>query len=177
MRNHKMYILVAATLAASSLGAFAQSARSTAEELQALADRTAILEAQLKAVELENKIQQQNNDLLARGAAAKKPVTVTNPVDRDTDFGTPMVSYVEGIKGALEAVLLYRGNVRQRVKEGDVVYGSIVKKIALNEVVLVDVKSKSSTRLQFGTTPVTRDSATTGQAGGVPTVVPPGMPR
>lgn len=170
MRNHKVKITLALVLTFLSAASFAQ--KTTAEELQQLADRTAVLEAQLKAVELENKVQQQTNELAARGTAARRSAT---SLESDSDYGTPTVSYVEGVKGALEAVLLYRGNVRQRVKEGDAVYGAVVKKISLNEVVLMDVKSRANVRLQFGTTPVTRD--TSAQAGGIPAVLPPGMPR
>lgn len=170
MRNLKFKIIVAIALAAVSAASFAQ--RSTAEELQQLADRTAVLEAQLKAVELENKVQQQTNELATRGTAARRSAT---SIESDFDYGTPTVFYVEGVKGALEAVLLYRGNVHQRVRDGDVVFGKIVKKISLNEVVLLDVKTRSNVRLQFGTAPVTRDAAA--PVGGIPAVLPPGMPR
>jgi type IV pilus biogenesis protein PilP len=169
MRNHKFKTILALVLAVASASSFAQ--KSTVEELKELADRTAVLEAQLKAAELENKIQQQNSELNARGSAAKRSAS---SLDSDAEYGTPTVAYVEGVKGALEAVLVYRGNVRQRVKEGDAVYGAVVKKITLNEVVLIDVKSRSNVRLQFGTTPVTRDAST---PGGIPAVLPPGMPR
>ncbi len=170
MRNHKSKLTL--TIVFSMLSSTSFSQTTTAEELQQLADRTAVLEAQLKAVELENKVQQQTNELAARGTAARRSATA---LGSESDYGTPTVSYVEGVKGALEAVLLYRGNVRQRVKEGDAVYGAVVKKISLNEVVLLDVKSRSNVRLQFGTAPVTHDSST--QLGGIPTVLPPGMPR
>jgi len=170
MRNHNVKLTLTLVLSLLSSASFAQ--KSTAEELQQLSDRTAVLEAQLKAVELENKVQQQTNELAARGTAARRSAI---SLESASDYGTPTVSYVEGVKGALEAVLLYRGNVRQRVKEGDAVYGAVVKKISLNEVVLMDMKSRSNVRLQFGTTPVTRDSPA--QIGGIPSVLPPGMPR
>lgn len=169
MQNPKFKIIVAAVLAFASVGSFAQ--KSTAEELQTLADRTAVLEAQLKAVELENKVLQQTNELAAKGTAARRSAS---SLEADSDYGTPTVSYVEGVKGSLEAVLLYRGNVRQRVKEGDAVYGAVVKKISLNEVVLMDVKSRANVRLQYGTSPVTRDVASSTS---IPAVLPPGMPR
>jgi type IV pilus biogenesis protein PilP len=170
MQNRKFKTIVAVALAVVSAASFAQ--KSTTEELQQLADRTAVLEAQLKAVELENKVQQQTNELTARGTAARRSAA---SIDSDSDYGTPTVAYVEGVKGSLEAVLVYRGNVRQRVREGDAVYGTVVKKISLNEVVLLDVKTRTNVRLQFGTAPVTRDAAI--PTGGVPIVLPPGMPR
>lgn len=170
MQNRKLNTIVAIALAMSSAACFAQ--KTTAEELQQLSDRTAVLEAQLKAAELENKVQQQTNELASRGTAARRSAA---SVDSDSDYGTPTVAYVEGVKGALEAVLVYRGNVRQRVREGNAVFGAVVKKISLNEVVLVDVKTRANVRLQFSTTPVTRDSAT--PTTGIPSILPPGMPH
>lgn len=171
MRNLKSLTYAAVlTLATACTGVFAQS--STTEELQSTGERIAILEAKLKEAELENKLLQQSAEIAQRGASAKRG----SSLDFDTEYGTPTVLQVEGIKGSLEAVLVYRGNVRQRVREGDVVYGAIVKKIVLNEVTLLDPKSKKTQRLQFGTTPVTRDGGGMNGAGPLPSGAPGAFP-
>jgi hypothetical protein len=144
-------ILVIPFLALSVQLALAQG--STAMELQQKSERIAVLESQLKELELENKVAQQASDLQQRGSASKK-----SSVDSNVDYGIPTVALVEGLKGSLESVLVYRGNVRQRVREGDIVYGAIVKKISINEVTLMDQKSKTQQRLQFGTASVVRDA-------------------
>ena len=153
-------IVVSTCIAFSVQLAFAQG--STATELQQKSERIAVLESQLKELELENKVAQQASDLQQRGSASKK-----SSVDGNIDYGTPTVALVEGLKGSLESVLVYRGNVRQRVREGDIVYGAIVKKISINEVTLMDPKSKTQQRLQFGTTSMVRDASS------VPTVGAP----
>jgi len=168
MQSRKLKTLLSMILVLVSSVSFGEEA--ITDELQKLGDRTARLEAQLKVLELENKVAQQTNDLTARGKAATRSAS---SLELDSDYGTPTVSYVEGAKGSLEALLQYRGNVRQRVKEGDTVYGALVKKISLNEVVLTDIKSRTNVRLQFGSAPVTRDTPTTGS---VPTILPTGMP-
>lgn len=171
MQNLKRLTFAAVlTLTAACNTAFAQT--STTDELQSTGERIAILEAKLKEAELENKLLQQSSEIAQRGASAKRG----SSLDFDTEYGTPTVSQVEGIKGSLEAVLVYRGNVRQRVREGDVVYGAVVKKIVLNEVTLLDPKTKRTQRLQFGTTPVTRDGAAMNGAGPLPAGTPGAFP-
>lgn len=171
MQNHKLKSLVAITLAI--VGVSSQAQQSTAEQLNDINARRAVIEAQVKeakALKELNDLNQQNGLI---GASAKKN---SPTLDADSDYGTPTVSYVEGAKGRLEAVLVYRGNVKQRVKAGDAIYGAVVQKISLNEVILLDVKAKSLVRLQFASGPVTRDSSFPQPGGAVPTVLPPGMP-
>ena len=143
--------------------------KTTTEELQEINQRRAILEAQLKEAETEKKLLELRAQIGGLNTSTKK---APPPVETDPGFGTPTVSHVEGAKGNLEAVLIYRGNVRQRVKTGDVVYGSMVKKIALNEVVMVDIKSNSLIRLQFSAGPVQRDAGSQGPGASMP----PGSP-
>lgn len=144
--------------------------QSTTNELQTTSERIAVLEVRLKELELENKVAQQASDLAQRGQGAKKN---SSSLDSYVDYGTPTVALVEGIKGSLEAVLVYRGNVRQRVKEGDSVYGALVKRISINEVTLVDQKSKVQQRLQFSSANITRESSASGVPGAP---LPPSMP-
>jgi len=145
--NLKTLTLVGCLLACSS--GWAQ--KTTTEELQEINQRRAILEAQLKEAETEKKLLELRSQIINMGAPVKKSPP---PIETDPGYGTPTVSHVEGAKDNLEAVLIYRGNVRQRVKVGDVVYGSQVRRITLNEVVLVDVKTQQLSRLQFSAGPV-----------------------
>lgn len=169
MQNRKFFaaLAVAATIGASYP---VHAAGNSVEEIQAVSERIAVLEARLKELELENKTKKLIAENAQLGAAAQRSANV----DADSDYGVPTVDRVEGLKGALEAVLVYRGNVRQRVKEGDQIFGSIVRRIAINEVLLVDVKSGKSNRLQFGAGPVTRDGA--GQPGMPAGPLPGGAP-
>lgn len=169
MQNRKFFTALAAfaTITVSSL---ANAAGNSTEEVQAVSERIAVLEARLKELELENKTKKLIAENAQLGAAAQRSANV----DADSDYGVPTVDRVEGLKGALEAVLVYRGNVRQRVKEGDQIFGSMVRRIAINEVVLVDVKSGRSNRLQFGAAPVTRDGS--GQPGMPAGPLPGGAP-
>ncbi len=173
MQNRK-FVSGLALAAAIVVSPFAQAAGNSVEEIQAVSERIAVLEARLKELELENKTKKLIAENAQLGAAAQRSANV----DADSDYGVPTVDRVEGLKGALEAVLVYRGNVRQRVKEGDQIFGSMVRRIAINEVVLVDVKSGKANRLQFGAGPVIRDGA--GQpgmpAGPLPGAVP-GVPN
>jgi len=143
--------------------------KTTTEELQEINQRRAILEAQLKEAEAEKKLLELRSQIGGLNGANKK---APPPIETDPGFGIPTVSHVEGTKDNLEAVLIYRGNVRQRVKTGDVVYGSVVRKIALNEVVMVDIKNNTMSRLQFSAGPVTRDAGNQAPGAGMP----PGSP-
>lgn len=151
------------------------------KELQEINQRRAVFEAQLKEAEVQKKLMDINAQMglmetgkKAAAAAKLNPGAPANPAASqphaglDFERGIPTVAYVEGLKGKLEAVLVYRGNARQRVKLGDVVNGTLVEKISLNEVVLKDVKSKATIQLQFSTTAIPREPAgLMGQAGGV----------
>jgi type IV pilus biogenesis protein PilP len=143
--------------------------KTTTEELQEINQRRAILEAQLKEAEAEKRLLELRTQIGGLNPNNKK---APPPIETDPGFGVPTVSHVEGTKDNLEAVLIYRGNVRQRVTTGDVVYGSVVRKIALNEVVMVDIKNNTMTRLQFSSGPLTRDAANQGPGAGMP----PGSP-
>lgn len=171
------------------------------KELQEINQRRAVLEAQLKEAEVQKKLMDLQTqmglmDTGKKGAASPKgnaavnlistgnstPVSnlsanLNTPPSQGMEFerAIPTVAYVEGLKGRLEAVLVYRGNARQRVKLGDVVNGAMVEKISLNEVVLKDVKSKATIQLQFSTTAIAREPAgLLSQAGNVG--IPAGSP-
>lgn len=168
MQKTKYLILAASALSFAMANSFAQQSSTPTEDIRAMSERTAVLEARVKELEADLKVQ----ELTAKNVMARRS---SSTLDADMNYGTPTVAYVEGAKGSLEAVLLYRGGVKQRVKTGDAIYGAVVQKISLNEVVLYDVKAKAPIRLQFSSGPVTRDPQT-GTAAGVPTVLPPGMP-
>jgi type IV pilus biogenesis protein PilP len=137
------------------------------KELQEINQRRALSEAQLKEAEAQKRLLDIHAQIGLLDASKKANSSTAGPMaPLEADRGIPTVAYVEGLKGRLEAVLVYRGNARQRVKVGDVANGAMVQKIALNEVVLVDVKSKAAIQLQFSNTFIPRESANAGGPGG-----------
>ena len=86
-----------------------------------------------------------------------------------------------GLKGNLEAVLVFPGGVTTRVKAGDVIDERRVAKVAINEVVLTDLKGRNVQRLAFGSSAVTREQTPLQPAGGVlpasMLALPPAMPQ
>lgn len=149
------------------------------QQIQAITERTAVLEAQLKEMELRGRLERATADRAQRDASAGR----TSPT-LDSGVGTPVVSHVEGRKDSLEALLIYPNGARQRVRTGDSLYGAVVQKIELNEVLLLDVKAKATVRLQFAaahpqasatnspTLPIPQNFG-----GPVPPVVIPTLPR
>lgn len=126
--------------------AYAQeSLGSSVEKLQAANERIVVLEAQLKELELQQKMQRISAELVGSGT----PMAGGSGVGRENV--EPTVIAVEGVGDNLEAVLQFQMGVRQRVRIGDQVQKSKVTHIALNEVVLYDAASKKTTRLQFST--------------------------
>lgn len=181
MRNHKLFYASASAMAFMAVSfagaAYAQTEPSTVDQLQATNERVLLLEARVKELELQKKVQGINAELSGGGRVGSSVSTL--------DYGTPTVQSVEGRKGHLEAVLQYQGGVRQRVREGDSVFGSKVTLISLNEVVLYNASSKRADRLQFATgTSAIREAGApgvqagmSGQMGGMqaPNTIP--MPR
>lgn len=170
MQKTKRHLALIAALCLTSTAVMAQ--KSSTQEIQDHSERAAVLESQLKALEVEIKVLKAQNDILQSQAATRRSVNV----DAENDMGTPTVAYVEGVKGNLEAVLVYRGNIRQRARVGDAIFGSVVKRITLNEVVLGNPKNNRETRLQFSAGAVTRDAAMNPSANGPIPTVPLGMP-
>lgn len=147
------------------------SDRDVAEEAQLLANEIQLLEQRKTKLELEKAVKTLEMEVgpMGRPVAQANPRAV-NALDQNV-YGIPLVQAVEGLKGKLEAVLIYRGSERQRVREGDVVYGARVARIAVNEVQLVDTNSGVVHRLQFGSRAVTESQGASAQ----PTL-PPGRP-
>ena len=160
MQANKLLKTIALTAGLSLMGS--TMANQATEELQRISEQTAVLEAQLKQLELEEKIAKIKQEASNRANILTTTTTATKPrfattVDPLMDMGLPSVIQVEGVKGSLEAILAYPGNIRQRVKEGDVISGLSVTKLSVNEVVLTNVKSKQTHRLSFSTNAVTKD--------------------
>jgi type IV pilus biogenesis protein PilP len=177
MQNRSIKFLLSALAAVAVMGANAAEPNST-QQIQAITERTAVLEAQLKELELRNRVEKATAERAQRDATASR----TSPT-LDAGAGTPVVSHVEGRKDTLEALLIYPNGAKQRVRTGDSLYGAVVQKIALNEVLLLDVKAKSTVRLQFAS--AHPQAVANGQSfpmpqnfgGPVPPVVIPQVPR
>ena len=181
MQNHKLPLRYSVALSGLLLALCTQvsaqtSASATAMELQLIAERTAVLEAKLKYAEMEAKLNKLNAEaalampvsslLVSQQPANAKRFTATP--DSFEDLGLPSVVQVEGVKGRLEAVLAYSGNIRHRVKEGDKVSNYQITKISVNEVTLTDTKTKALHRLSFSASPVTRQADTGSTGFGAP---------
>lgn len=144
MRNHKLAL--AAVLAAAAAAAVAQvDEPTTTRAIREMSENTAVMEARLREIKIANEI----DEALAKKAARESSRLGGTGGSASLDAAMPTVLYVEGVKGRLEAVLVYRNGSRQRVRVGDSVPGAVVQKVALNDVVLFDGKTKSSVRLQF----------------------------
>ena len=125
----------------------------TAHEIQKINESMTILQAQLNQLELQVKVATRKNDL------NKINGTGNGFSSFDSAKGNPSVVSVAGLKGALEAILVFPGGATQRVKAGDVIDDRRIEKISVNEVILTDLKGKNSQRLAFGTTATIREAA------------------
>lgn len=127
-----------------------------AQEIQKINENMTVLSAQLGQLELKAKI-------------AAKQHELDQSVDDDfSSFGhkkgNPSVVSVSGLKGHLEAVLVFPGGVTQRVKAGDVIDDRRVSRVSIDEVVLTDLKGGKVQRLGFGTTATIREVASPSQS-------------
>jgi type IV pilus biogenesis protein PilP len=121
-----------------------------AMEIQRINENMTVLQAQLNQLELQVKVAGKKRDLSGlKGYGAQSSF--------DSKKGNPSVVSVAGIKGHLEAVLVFPGSSTQRVKEGDIIDDRRVVKVAANEVILADLKGKNTQRLTFGTSAVIRE--------------------
>lgn len=161
MQLRKKFKTASIVLSGSFLLGATSYANPTTEQLQTIAEQTAVLEAQLKQLKLEEEISKLKTQAAERSlqSSTVTKTRFTPAADPMLDMGLPSIIQVEGVKGALEAVLAYPGNIRQRVKEGDVISGKTISKISVNEVVLNDNKTKAIHRLSFSTNPVTKDAS------------------
>lgn len=140
---------------AGTAGASSARTASTAAEIQRINERMALLQAQLNELELEAKIS-------AKRKEVESSVTSAGAASAfDSKAGIPAVLSVGGLKGRLEAVLIFPGGVTQRVKAGDVIGDRRVGRVSLNEVVLTDMQGRKEQRLAFGGAPSIREDAQT----------------
>jgi type IV pilus biogenesis protein PilP len=150
--------------------AMSSKSSASAVELQTINENMTVLAARLAQLELQAKI-----------AAKQKEITgIVTPVNATSlggSWGAPSVVSVAGLKGNLEALLVFPGGVVQRVRTGDVLgdrHVLHVLKVSINEVVIGDQKGKNLQRLAFGisgSSPVSKDvslSPMPSQFGGIP---------
>lgn len=156
----------AASAAAAVTNTFPISSISAASaaEIQKINENMTVLSARLAQLELQSKIAVKQKEITGLGG-----VTNFSPLGSAT--GAPSVVSVAGLKGHLEALLVFPGGVVQRVKAGDVIGDRKVSKVSINEVVLTDLKGSNLQRLAFGTAAVTREANTSSSS---PMPLPPG---
>jgi type IV pilus biogenesis protein PilP len=140
------------TEAEAGRGSSAVSA-STAAEIQRINERMTLLQAQLNELELQARIGAKRKEIESTATTAGTPSAFASHA------GVPSVQSVAGLKGRLEAVLVFPGGVTQRVKAGDVIDDRRVTKVSLNEVVLTDLQGRKAQRLAFGAAPAVRENA------------------
>ncbi|MFC6281229.1 type IV pilus biogenesis protein PilP [Polaromonas aquatica] len=140
----------------------------TAAEIQKISENMTVLQAQFNQLELQAKIAAKQRELMAVSGGMVSSFGSKN--------GSPAIVSVAGLMGSLKAVLVFPGGVTQRVQEGDVIEDRRVSKIAVNEVVLTDLKGKNVQRLSFGTTPITREAGSSIPGSGAIQAPPGGMP-
>jgi type IV pilus biogenesis protein PilP len=147
----------------------------TAAEIQKINEQMTLLQAQLNQLELKARIASKQKEI--NGTAVVDPVQSSF----DTRKGNPSVVSVAGLKGNLEAVLVFPGGVTTRVRTGDVIDERRVAKVAINEVVLTDLKGKNVQRLAFGSSAMTREQTPLLPTGGLAPAgmlpLPPAMPQ
>lgn len=125
----------------------------TAAEIQKINEQMTVLQARLNELDLRAKIAAKQKEI--NGSAATDSGAQSS---FDRKNGIPSVISVAGLRGNLEAVLVFPGGVTQRVKAGDVIDDRRVAKVAINEVVLTDLKGRNVQRLAFGASPITREN-------------------
>ena len=143
---------------------------SLALQIQRINERMALLQAQLNELELQARISAKRKEIDSAGHSPRTDSVFARRA------GLPSVQSVAGVKGRLEAVLVFANGVTQRVQAGDVLEDRRVAKVSRNEVVLTDLHGRSVQRLAFGGAPLVRES--TPVAGPPPALlaVPSSMP-
>jgi type IV pilus biogenesis protein PilP len=160
-------------LAASTIGfAIAQTpASNTAAEVQRINESMTLMSARLAELELRAKVAAKEREISQSAGLA-------NIAPLGSSAGNPSVVSVAGLKGQLEAVLVFPGGLVQRVKVGDVIGDRLVSVVAINQVILTDTKTKSTTRLAFGATAAVKEQPAQGlNSPGMPAGVPFGSPQ
>ncbi|HEX2544499.1 MAG TPA: type IV pilus biogenesis protein PilP [Ramlibacter sp.] len=141
----------------------------TAAEIQRINEQMALLQAQLNRLELQARIAAKHKEIEQASTGGAAPAAASA---FDSRAGLPSVVSVAGLKGRLEAVLVFPGGLTQRVRAGDVIDERRVARVALNEVVLTDLQGKKVQRLAFGSAPLTREPANAAPNAGAGPVPP-----
>lgn len=151
--------------------AFAQTASTggTAAEIQRINENMTLLSSRLAELELKSKIAAKEREI-----RQAEPLANSSPLG--SSVGNPSVVSVAGLKGSLEAVLVFPGGVLQRVKVGDAIGDRRVSLVSINEVQLTDMKGKAPIRLAFGSSAITRENTLTSSSPGSLPVGLPGPP-
>ncbi len=133
-----------------SARAISPMSATTAAEIQKINEEMTLLNAQYSRLELKAKIAQKEKELKGTEMSFS-----SSPMG--SAVGNPSVVSVSGLKGTLDALLVFPGGLVQRVKVGDVIGDRRVATVAINEVVLTDLKGKSPQRLAFGANAAARE--------------------
>lgn len=115
----------------------------SAHQIQKINENMTVLQAQLNLLDLQFKVASKRRELIEINGD-----TVASAFGSKN--GNPSVVSVLGLKGQLEALLVFPGGVTQRVKAGDLIDDRRVLSINVNEVILTDLKGKNPQRLAFG---------------------------
>jgi type IV pilus biogenesis protein PilP len=162
MRNLSLFV-ASFILSFSAVAQTAAPRQSQTGSLKDISESSAVLEARIREIELQNKL----DKALIERSTNEAALSRRSARSLSSEADTPMVLHVEGIKGNLEAVLQYPTGARQRVRVGDALLGAVVQKIALNDVVLFDTQARAQVRLQFYSPPAPQTAAG---------AIPPGLP-
>ena len=141
----------------------------TAAEVQRINESMTLMSARLAELELRAKISAKEREI-NQGAG------LANTAPLGSSAGNPSVVSVAGLKGQLEAVLVFPGGLVQRVRVGDVIGDRVVSVVAINQVILTDSKTKSTTRLAFGATAAAKEQSALAGQGTNASGMPPGLP-
>lgn len=159
----KRMIAVALVGMGISVGAMAQT---SAERVRQMNEEIAILDAQLKKLELEAKIAGKEVEK-QRSSAAPSPAFGNQATEE-----MPVVRAIDGMDGKLVATLGMRGGMTQTVREGEKFGAWTIKAITVSSVTLA--RGKEIARVPFGNDPPF--AANNVGASGLPTIGGAGQP-
>jgi type IV pilus biogenesis protein PilP len=124
----------------------------TAIEIGKIGENMTLLQAQFAELELKLKITQKQKEIDALAAPQAK-LNQTSTASVPIKKANPIVASVSGIKGSLEAVLVFPNGFTQRSRLGDIFDDKRVERISATEVVLSDLNGKNPQYLSFNTSP------------------------
>jgi len=125
----------------------------TAAEIQRINEQMALLQAQLNQLELQARIAAKRTEI--EGAA--NPASAAGAFD--SSAAAPAVQSVAGLKGQVEAVLVFAGGLTQRVKAGDVIHDRHVAPGFAERGRAHGLQGRKMQRLAFGSAHVTRETS------------------